>query len=68
MYTCSLTNVIVKRLSVKVLVDPVLLNFENLLTAGTLFPKSSSQNHFQFFCFITEKYKEYICVLQTLHF
>lgn len=59
---CSLTDVIVKCFIVKFIVDPILLNLENLLAAGILFPKRSSQNHFQFFYFITEKkWKEHVC-------
>lgn len=60
---CSLTYVIVKCFIVELLVDPVLLNFKNLLTAGILFPKCSAQNHLQLLCFITEKHMKYVCML-----
>lgn len=47
----SLTNVVVVRFAVKVLVDPVLLHLEDLLAAGVLLTKRSPQNHLQFFHF-----------------
>lgn len=59
----SLTDVIVKCFRVKFLMDPVPLNLKNLLTAGILFPKRSSQNHFQFFYFITAKKRGNMFVL-----
>lgn len=49
--TRSLTNVVVVRFAVKVLVDPVLLHFKDLLAAGILLTKCSSQNHLQLFNF-----------------
>lgn len=64
---CSLTDVIVKCFVVKLLMDPVLINLENLLAAGILFPKRSSQNYFQLFGFIPEKEREYVCQLHVKH-
>lgn len=46
-----LTNVVVVRFDVKLLVDPVLLHLKDLLAAGILPTKRSSQNHLQLFHF-----------------
>lgn len=48
-----LTNVIIEGVWVKLLMDPVLLYFENLIPTFTLFPERSSQNDFQSFCLFT---------------
>lgn len=64
---CSLTDVIIKRFIVKFLMDPILLNLENLLAAGILFPKRSSQNHFQSISFISEEDRECVRVLHDEH-
>ena len=42
-----LTDVIVKGFFVKILVDPKLLNLENLLTAGVLLPECSPKDGLQ---------------------
>lgn len=54
-----LTDVIVIRLCVELLVYPVLLHAEDLLAAGIHFPKSSAQNHLQFLNFISKKVKNH---------
>lgn len=63
----SLTDVIVKCFVVKFLMDPVLLNLENLLAARILFAKRSSQNHFQFFDLSAEKRKRIVFVCCMLN-